>query len=866
MRKSLRPWLLGAGICALLFAVLLAGLLFAHRTPTGRVVRVGVYENPPKIYTLSDGRPAGLFIDLLLPIAQDEHWALHFVHCPWEECLQKLRDHDIDLMPDVAFTADRARNLDFPATAVAHAWSEVYARKSLAVRSVSDLAGLRIALPRDSVQQYNFGRLMKGVGLQFIPVPAAGYAEAFRDVRDGRADAVVSNNFYDAQHPATPSLAQTPIVFQPAGVYFATAKGRNGELLQAIDRHLRVWLQDPDSIYFKALRQSMAPAPLEVIPAWLRIGLLASIGLVAVFVPASLVLRWQVRQRTADLARTNQHLDEVLHASPAVIYRLQLKDGHIVPDWVSPNIQRLFGFTVDEVVSPHWWQNRLYPNDLEKAMSIMMHLPHEGSVIHEYRIIDARGAIRFIRDELHVYPTQNGLSRMVIGAWSDLTESYQHAQRADFLKSHDSLTRLPNRFELSRRLTQAIERARARHHELVLLWIDLDRFKNINDTLGHAAGNDILLQVSLAIRQAIDPSDIVSRIGGDEFLVLFEREIGPDDAISMAERIRSIFSTPMTVGGRTQALSCSIGISVYPSNGEDADTLLYHAEVAMYEAKNLGRNTCCLFDERLASQVLERLNMESALRGAIDRDELVLHYQPQVSLESGKPVGIEALVRWNHPELGLLSPSHFIELAEECGLIDQIGQWVLAEACRQMVEWRSRGLDVPQMSVNLSVRQIERSELIQQIGKVLAASGLDAASLELEVTESMIMRDPEQAVETLAALKKLGVKLSIDDFGTGHSSLAYLKQLPLDQLKIDRAFVRDIGNSDNDETICRAVIDLARQLGLTTVAEGVEREVQAAFLRREGCKIAQGYLFCKPLPVEDLAVYWNQRQTVTPMN
>lgn len=393
------------------------------------------------------------------------------------------------------------------------------------------------------------------------------------------------------------------------------------------------------------------------------------------------------------------------------------------------------------------------------------------------------------------------------------------------------------------------------------MWIDLDRFKNINDTLGHAAGNDILLQISLDIRKAVDPSDIVSRIGGDEFLVLFEREIGKDDPISMAERVRSIFSTPVTVGGRAQVLSCSIGISVYPSNGEDADTLLYHAEVAMYEAKNLGRNTWCLFDERFASQVMERLNMENALRGAIDRNELVLHYQPQVSLETGEPMGIEALVRWNHPERGLLSPSQFIELAEECGLIDQIGQWVLAEACRQMVEWRSGGLDVPQMSVNLSVRQIERSELIQQIDKVLAASGLNAASLELELTESMIMRDPEQAVLTLTALKELGVKLSIDDFGTGHSSLAYLKNLPLDQLKIDRSFVRDIGNSANDETICRAVIELARQLGLTTVAEGVEREAQVAFLRREGCKIAQGYLFCKPLSADDLAVFWKERRT-----
>ena len=860
-RKSLLLiGLAGIGIGGVLLATLLVGRHFEHPSPTANIVRVGVYENSPKIYTRADGRPAGLFIDLLRPIAQAEHWHLRFVHCYWQECLLDLQDGNIDLMPDMAYTPDRARRLDFSSIPVAHAWSEVYARASLGVHSVHDLSGLRIALLRDSIQQYDFDRLMKQAGLPFTKVSVESYAGGFRAVQDGQADAVVSNNFYDTRHPASLPVVQTPIAFQAVGVYFATAKGRHQALLQAIDRHLGIWLRNPDSIYFKALLRSMAPASLEVIPAWIRLGLLAAIILVVLFVSASLALRWQVRQRTTALVRTNHHLDEVLRASPAVIYRLRMVNGRMKLDWVSPNIQRLFGFTVEDVLKPHWWRDRLHPDDREKAVSVLRHLPYEGAVVHEFRIVDAKGVTRFIRDELRVSATDDGRARTAFGTWNDLTESRVQAQRAEFLKSHDSLTRLPNRLGLTDRLRQTIEQARVQHRELVLLWADLDRFKKINDTYGHAVGDEFLLQVSVALREAVAPNDLVSRIGGDEFLVLLDRDIGSHDAISMAERILSNFATPMRAAGHTQTLSCSIGISVFPSHGEDAETLLRHAEVAMYEAKDRGRNIWQFYEDRLSSRVTERLKMENALRGAIERDELVLHYQPQVDLGSGTPMGVEALVRWNHPDLGLLPPSQFIQLAEECGLIDRLGRWVLAEACRQMVEWRRRELDISEISVNLSVRQIERTGLIAEIAEVLASSGLEASRLKLELTESMIMRDPELAIQTLAALKDLGVKLSIDDFGTGHSSLAYLKRLPLHQLKIDRAFVRDIGRNANDEAISRAVIGLARQLGLTTVAEGVEREEQAAFLRREGCKIGQGYLFCKPVSAEALAVYWWHRQ------
>jgi len=859
MQLRKRQWLLWSCIGALVLVGALS--IWSRRTPAAQeTIRVGVYENAPKIYTDTYGRPAGIYVKLLKRIAPREHWSIDYVHCTWKQCLTMLRDGRIDLMPDVGYTSERAKTMDFNRYAVLHGWSQVYERNGLNIRSIKDLANRRVALLKEGIQENYFDTLMDNSGLSFTPVLVDTFKDGFQALADGRADAVITNNFYPARHDEHGTAVQTPILFQPVGMYFATAKGKHDDLLRVIDRYLRAWQEDPDSIYYTALRHSMAPGPVEIVPPRLKYGLLIAFGLVLLFIAASLTLRWQVRQRTAALTRATRHLDEVLRASPVVIYRLHEQDGRMHADWVSPNIRRLYGFTEEQVLAPDWWARQLHPEDREHAFQRMRNLPRRGSDVIEYRIIDGRGATRHIRDERHVTPAQGDQPRTLIGTWNDLTETRQHAEQVDFLTYHDSLTHLPNRKQLMRSLARAIERARTREGMLAVLWIDLDHFKNINDTLGHEIGDAYLVHVAGAIRAVLDEDDLLSRMGGDEFAVLLARDTGVHHAIAMAERVLATFAEPLKIQGHSQALSASIGISMFPEHGDDAENLLRDAEVGMYEAKNRGRDTWCLFDDRLSSQVTQRLTMENALRGAIDRDELEVHYQPQVDLHSGQLVGIEALVRWRHPEAGLLPPSKFIALAEESGVIHPIGSWVLNESCRQVVAWRRKGLAVPSISVNLSVRQLERGELVTLVAKVLADTGLDAASLELELTESMIMRDPEQATHALAALKDLGVQLSVDDFGTGHSSLAYLKQLPLDRLKIDRSFVRDIGSNPEDEAICHTVIELARQLGLSTVAEGVEREDQENFLRREGCAIAQGYLYCKPLPADKLAAFWRGHQ------
>ncbi len=476
-----------------------------------------------------------------------------------------------------------------------------------------------------------------------------------------------------------------------------------------------------------------------------------------------------------------------------------------------------------------------------------------------------RGEIWNRRKDGEIYPQWNTISVVrdrggqvthFVGIFSDISHAKSAQEKIDFLAHHDALTGLPNRSLFRERLMHALSRHRRDQAAVALLFIDLDRFKNVNDTLGHPAGDELLVQASRRMRGVIRDSDTLARIGGDELLLLLEDCVGPQDAATVARKLLGVLKAPMTVSGHELVMTASIGISLYPGDGEDADTLIQHADRAMYEAKQQGRNSFQFFTPALTAGAFERLVMESALRGAAERAELVLHYQPQLDLASGALAGVEALVRWQHPELGLLGPDRFIPLAEEIGVIDEIGTWVLGSACQQLVAWEAAGLRIPRVSVNLSVKQFEDQRKVSQLVEAVQASQLAPSRVELEVTESMLMRDPERSGSVLTSLKESGVGLAVDDFGTGYSSLAYLKRLPLDRLKIDRSFVRDIGRDKNDEAIVRAVIALAKSLGLATVAEGVEGPHQASFLRREGCDLAQGYLYTPPLPAADLAQWY----------
>ncbi|MEQ8659379.1 MAG: EAL domain-containing protein, partial [Gammaproteobacteria bacterium] len=435
-----------------------------------------------------------------------------------------------------------------------------------------------------------------------------------------------------------------------------------------------------------------------------------------------------------------------------------------------------------------------------------------------------------------------------VGIANDITELKRSQTELHYLAHHDPLTGLPNRLLLCARLERAIEQAQRRHSAGALLYIDIDRFKNINDSLGHPIGDALLQFAAQRLQGCVRRADTVARLSGDEFTLLLEDIDGPDAAVQVAEKVLGAFAQPFCMEGHEIAVTPSIGISVFPRDGADIDSLLRNADSAMYEAKEKGRNAYAIYSQRMTETALERVRLENDLRRALDNQELVIHYQPQVELASGRLVGAEALLRWNHPELGLVAPDRFIPLAEESGLIVPIGDWVLRTACHAARAWLDAGVPLARIAVNVAGPQIRRGRLPQAVAAALAAAGLPACRLELEVTESFIMSEAEQAIDVLDALRALGVSLSIDDFGTGYSSLSYLKRLPINQLKIDRSFVRDIPDDSDDMAITGAVIALAQSLRLEAVAEGVESEAQRAFLVEHGCRYGQGYLFHKPMP------------------
>jgi diguanylate cyclase (GGDEF)-like protein len=424
-------------------------------------------------------------------------------------------------------------------------------------------------------------------------------------------------------------------------------------------------------------------------------------------------------------------------------------------------------------------------------------------------------------------------------------------ERVHHLAHYDELTGLPNRNMFNQRLSHALIQARRNDKPLAILYIDLDRFKYINDTLGHEAGDRVLREVAQRLLGCLREGDTVGRLGGDEFVVLIEELPEPMHVAAVAQKILAAVVKPFIIGAQEFSISASIGISTYPDDSEDMQGLLKNADSAMYRAKEQGQNNYQFHSALMNIHTVERLALESGLRRALERNEFLLHYQPKVDIGSGRIIGMEALLRWQQRATELIAPEQFLVLAEETGLIVPIGAWVLNTACGRNQLWREQGLPPLRMAVNLSARQFAHENVLQDVARALNETGLDPAALELEIAESTVMRDPERAVKLLGRLKDMGIHLSIDDFGTGYSSLSYLKRFPLDSVKIDRSFIRHVPGDADNAAITRAIIAMAQSLRLKVVAEGVETEEQLSFLREHGCDEMQGYHFSKPLPEDE---------------
>jgi diguanylate cyclase (GGDEF)-like protein len=498
-----------------------------------------------------------------------------------------------------------------------------------------------------------------------------------------------------------------------------------------------------------------------------------------------------------------------------------------------------------------------------------------------HRIVRRDGSLQHIQQHAEATLDESGRVVSLSGTLQDITERRQTEEKVRQLAYFDSLTGLANREYFKERLAQAIALARHYNRQLAILFLDLDNFKRINDTLGHNVGDLLLKAVAARLHACVRASDAVSwldtvdsseqvaRLGGDEFTLLLSEVSSSEDAVRVANRILDALSKPLTVGGHEVFTTPSIGIAMFPQDGEDVESLLKHADIAMYYAKHYGKNLYKFYTESMKDAAVRRLTVENYLRKSIERGELTLYYQPQIDLTNGHVSGVEALLRWHNAELGTISPAEFIPLAEETGLIIPIGAWVLRTACAQAKAWQDAGLALPRIAVNISVLQFVQTDFTDFVAQILNETGLSPHALELEITEGLLMKDAEGAIRTLGLLKDQGVQFAIDDFGTGYSSLSYLKRFPIDRLKIDKAFVQEINSNPDDAAIATAVIAMARSMNLGVVAEGVETGAQLNFLKKKCCGEVQGYYLSKPLLPGDMETvlrqppYWEWGQDET---
>ncbi len=585
--------------------------------------------------------------------------------------------------------------------------------------------------------------------------------------------------------------------------------------------------------------------PVDRAELWLRVRNLLRLKAYADFLQNyGTILERQVDERAADLQRFRAAMDSTADAI-MLVSRTSMKFVE-----VNQTVTTMFGYSREELF-------RMGPSQLNKNALVTLEDMYDAVIagLHVNRFTESelrRKDGSHLHVEVHRHAHRSGADWIIVVVMRDITERREAEKRLHRMAHFDALTGLPNRTLFFDTLIKTLERASGNGWHLAVLSIDVDHFKNVNDTLGHAVGDDLLRQFGDRLVQCVRIRDTVGRQGGDEFAIILVLEDGQQGASVVAAKIREALRRPFYLQGHEVTVTASIGIAIHPADTADAESLLKYADTAMYRAKQAGRDTSSFFTAQMNTEAMVRLEMETALRKAVENGEFVLYYQPKVNLNSGRIAGLEALIRWQRPGHGLVPPRDFIPLLEETGLIVRVGSWVIATACRQIAAWAASPVGAVAISVNVSGRQFVDGDLDGDVARALQETGIAADLLELELTEGSLMENTGRTIACMRGLKKRGVQISIDDFGTGYSSLAYLRRFPIDKLKIDIAFIRDITRNPDDAAIALAIIRMAHSLKLEVIAEGVETAAQLAYLRRHHCDMIQGYYFSPPVPAEDI--------------
>lgn len=836
---------------ALLILVLLS--LFTERA-LARDVAVGVYQNEPKVFAAPDGQPTGILGDLLQQIAKQEGWALKPVQCNWADCLAALQAGQIDLMPDMAFTAGRDRQFDFSRVPSLHSWSQLYQPSGVTLNSFLDLQDKRVAVLAGSVQQDYLAKLLPEFGLRTQLVAVKSMKEAFEMTASGQVEAAAANRFYGDLQAAQYKLQASSIVFQPAQLFFATGSGRNADLLAAIDRRLTDWQAESDSPYYRILTLWLGEQPTPAIPAAVWWGLAALLTLLMLALAGGALLRRQVAEQTRHLRASEEKLSVILNSVDAHIY---IKGTDLRYQYANRKVCEMYGMPLEQVidhVDSEFFDAdsaaQLHANDLRVVEN-----GDRVEIEETLRTMEGASEQTYLSIKLPLR-RPDGTIYALCGISTDITRQKANEKAIHQLAFYDPLTDLPNRRLMMDRLAHSLASAQRHQQYGALLMIDLDNFKDVNDTRGHAVGDQLLREVANRLRDCTRAEDDLARPGSDEFVVTLQG-LGSDfprasqQVAQAAQKIENRLSQPYQLDSGPCQATVSIGVAMFGDPSATREDLLKQVDLAMYQAKADGRNTVRFFDPEMQDQVSARAGLEGDLRQALTHAEFVLYFQPQVNAQ-GQQIGVEALIRWQHPTRGLVLPFHFIPAAEACGLILPLGRWVLQSACLQLAQW---GKDATKaklcMAVNVSARELQQDNFARDVLRTLEATGANPERLEIELTESHLVVNVESVIAKMALLRAKGVRIALDDFGTGYSSLNILKRLPLDRLKIDQSFVRDLLTDSHTEAIVKTIITLGQSLGLEVIAEGVETQAERDALLALGCDSFQGYLFGRPVPLSN---------------
>lgn len=819
----------------------------------GKEVSVAIYNNPPKIFFDKNGVATGIHVDLLRKIAELEHWNLRFVTCQWQACLHAVETGEIDLLPDVAFTDERSWKFDFHKVPALISWSILYRNKHVSINSIFDLKGKRIALLSGSVQSDYVKELLENSDIRVEFVPVKDLDVGFQMAAEAKVDAVIASQQAGDMLAERHGISDTPIIFQPVKLFFVTKKGRNADLLAAIDSHLSTWQEDPQSIYFEIL-QKWGRGSQSTLSKMVLAGLVAAIALFLSALTIAAYLRRQVDIRTRELRNNAKSLRVA-----ATVFQSHEAMWVMGADQRILDINRAFtlltGYQLAELIDKPMLPFCL-GHDENDFIGRMWHIVTEtGQWDGEVQIKKKNGEMYTARLTMTAAYDDLGNITHYVGTQTDITVQKQLQAEAIRLANYDSLTGLPNRRLLLEHIQSSIVTNTDNETTFALLVVDIDNFKDLNDSLGHDIGDQLLKQVASRLISLAESLDNVARLGSDEFIILLQGiERSNADAVikNFSQRVLDTVNTRFDLTGISYHATCCIGISLMDEGGSPPQDMLRRGDLAMYQAKKNGRNTYCLFSAEIENAMNFRTALEFDLRKALQLQEFSLHYQPQVDVK-GKLLGVEALLRWQSPERGVVYPGIFIPVAETSGLMFSLGQWVLRQACKQSVQWQNERPGRPiNIAINVSAIQFRHPEFTENVSMIIRETGANPELLKLELTETMMVDDVQGTVQKMQALKRLGFSLSLDDFGTGYSSLSLLKRLPIDQLKIDKSFIKDLLVDASDVAITKSIIALGSALNVEVIAEGVETFEVRDFLSTVGCTQYQGYAFGRPAPADQL--------------